>query len=84
MIRIWGDFNELDRERRVRLYTPERNRDLRKLGGQLVDGLHVIVDSGDYEAEGVLEFSEGMWRARILWESAKDKTDSKPAHGHSQ
>ena len=73
MLKIFGDFNRLDSERRVRLDTTGSKEDMEKLGGKVREGLRVLIDSGDFEAEGVLEFSGGIWRARIFWDTARDK-----------
>ena len=75
MLRIWGDFNHLDLEYRVRLDTRGSLADIRRLRSEINEGMHIIIDDGDLQAEGVLEFAGGIWRARILWKNAKDKTD---------
>ncbi len=72
MILIWGDFNNLDIERRVRLNSARSLVDLEALGDQLKDGLLVTVSDGDYQADGHLEFSGGIWRATVDWTTGKD------------
>jgi hypothetical protein len=72
MIRIFGDFNNRDEENRVRLGTEKTNEDLATLADKLREGLTVLVYDGDYEAEGVLEFVDGLWRARIRWDTGRD------------
>jgi hypothetical protein len=72
---VFGDFNRLDQERRVRLDTAGSREDLGNLGDELKVGAPVVVDSGDFEAPGSLEYEGGIWRARIVWEKAKDKSE---------
>jgi len=80
MIRIFGDFNNRDEEDRARLGTPKTNEDLASLGEKLREGLTVLVYDGDYEAEGVLEFVDSLWRARIRWETGRDT----PSHSWAE
>jgi len=71
VIKVFGDFNNRDVQNRVRLGTPQNNKDLRFLGEGLREGRAVLVSDGDYEAEAVLEFDEGLWRGRARWETGR-------------
>lgn len=70
MIRVYGDLGNLDARGRVLLYHVD---DVKWEPGQLKEGLRVLVWDGDYEAEGTLEDAEGHWRARIDWQTARDR-----------
>lgn len=52
MIRIWGDFNQLDAKLRVILTNAD---DVKSERVELREGMHVIIWDGDSEAEGVLD-----------------------------
>jgi len=62
MIRIWADFNEKDEKRRVIL---RHATDFKSEGTKLREGLRVTVWMEETEVEGILEFEEGLWRARL-------------------
>ncbi len=72
VIIVYGDFNHRDVRGRVRLDTVGSEEDLRKVRVALTPGLRVTVYDDSYQAEGIMEFVEGTWRARILWETGKD------------
>lgn len=57
MIRIYGDFNEMDEKGRVVLHDAN---DLRSEAVRLRGGMRVIVWQEETEIEGVLEFEEGL------------------------
>ncbi len=66
-MRIRCDFNHKDERGRVRLDTPDSEEDIGALGADAWSGRHVrIYDEGGYQAEGILEFVDGIWRARIV------------------
>ena len=73
MIRVYGDFNNVDSKGRLILYhaedTIEREVDLRT-------GLRVIVWDADVEVEGVLEYEDGEWRAQVIEDTARRKNRS--------
>ena len=74
MQRISGDFNAQDTKGRVRLNTKGSLEDIKELGSQVKEGIRVLVvddGKGGFQAEGILELSEGIWYARILWETGK-------------
>ena len=63
MRRIHGDFKTFDEKGRMvlpRAHWSKTKRD------DLEEGLHVIVWDASLEAEGVLEFENEMWRARLI------------------
>lgn len=67
---LFGDFNfihggEYDY---VLVYPSALERFRRRLR----PGLRVHLTDGDYESEGILELVGKEWRARILWETARD------------
>jgi len=63
MIRIYGDFNQVDEKGRIVLGYPDDTKSERV---QLKEGMHVTVWDGSLEAEGVLEFEDEEWRARLV------------------
>ena len=70
MIRIWGDLNVRDSEGRVLL---SRAEDMKAMDAELQVGLRVVIWMEDVEAEGTLEYEDGAWRARIAWDTLKDR-----------
>jgi len=71
VIEVFGDFNNRDVQNRVRLGTPQNNKDLRFLGEGVPEGLAVRVSDGDYEEETVIEFDDGVWRGRVRRETGR-------------
>lgn len=63
MIRIWGDSNQVDDKLRIILTHAD---DVKSEKVELREGMHVIIWDGDDEAEGILEFEDELWRARIV------------------
>jgi len=72
IIRLYGDFNHRDEQDRVKLDTAGSERDLAEIRANLKPGARATIYDDSYEAEGILEFIEGTWRARILWETGRD------------
>jgi len=71
--RIRGDFNSKDERGRVPLDTPESEKDIAELGADAWDGLHVLIyDEGGYQADGILEFVDGIWRLALSGAPAGD------------
>jgi hypothetical protein len=68
--RVFVDFNNTDRQRRIRLNTVGTLQDLNRLGIILREGTKMIVCSVELETEGTATYSsdEGLWVARIDWE----------------
>lgn len=68
--KIFADFNNADRQGRVRLNTKGTFDDLEKLNVKLKPGLEIILnDNDELEAKGIVEHSneEKIWVARIDW-----------------
>jgi hypothetical protein len=63
MIRIWGDIYEIDAKGRIILSHAE---DVKSEQVELKEGMHAIIWDAGFEAEGVLEFEDEEWRARIV------------------
>jgi len=63
MLRIWGEFDEMDSKRRIILTHAD---DVKSENIELSEGMHVVIWDGDDEPEGILEFEDEMWRARIV------------------
>ncbi len=63
VIRIYGDFNQVDEKGRIVLNYPDDTKSERV---ELKEGMRVVVWDGCLEAEAVLEFEEEEWRARLV------------------
>lgn len=61
MIRIYGDFNQVDAEGRIVLNYPDDTKSERV---ELKQGMRVVIWDGSLEAEAILEFEDEDWRAR--------------------
>jgi hypothetical protein len=71
-ITICVDFNNLDKEGRVRLITAGALHDIQSKNIKLFDGLELLLDdSQEFKGPGVVEFSksENIWVARFDWEN---------------
>ena len=69
-IKLFADFQNADKQGRVRLNTKGTFDDLSKHNIILKPGLEVLLNDGDNLAvKGVVEYSEGekIWVARIDW-----------------
>ena len=66
MLRIYGDFQQIDEQGRVDLGPTPETWPGNRIADQLRNGLHILVDDGEREAEGVLEFDGEYWVARIV------------------
>ena len=73
-IRIYGDFNNADREGNIRLHLPGSKMDIEKQGLELKDGMEVIISDGELEVLGYTKYSkrEKIWVACIKWNEIKD------------
>ena len=75
VIRIWGDFNRMEWSsiagQNAVILNIDGNRDLDHVRHLITDGLRVVIDDGDFEAEGILEFTGKYWRALILEETGR-------------
>ncbi len=63
MIRIYGDFNQVDSEGRILLSFADDTKSERV---ELREGMYVIIWDEELEAEAILEFEDGMWRGRVV------------------
>ncbi len=72
MIRIFADFNGVDKEGRVALTSRGSIRDLSLATEPLRPGLRVVIYDHDNEGEAILELARGTWWARIDWATVKD------------
>ncbi len=75
LLRICADFNNIDREGRIELRHADDLKD--DLHVPLREGMRVILWD-DIEVEGILEREEGIWRARVNWETAIDRETGMP------
>ncbi len=66
MLRIYGDFNQVDEEGRIGLGGSPESWSGSRIDDQLREGLRLILDDGDLEAESVLEYEDGEWYARLI------------------
>jgi hypothetical protein len=69
--RIYGDFNNADKQGRIRLNTHGSKADLERLGIELVDGLEILLDDhDDVTAEAIVRLcpNEG-WVAEVDWDA---------------
>lgn len=71
MIRIYGDFNQVDAQGRVILLEADETKSEQV---ELRNGLRVIVWDQELEAEGVLEFEDKTWRARLVPGTGRSRT----------
>lgn len=70
LIKLIVDFNNTDKERRVRLITINIMNDLASQKIKLTSGLKVLLDDNDeLTITGVVEFSESenIWVAKVDW-----------------
>jgi hypothetical protein len=68
MIKLFADFNNLDKSGRVRLNTNGTESDLHELQLELIAGLNVTLSDGEgLFADGVVEYSteERIWVATV-------------------
>ena len=70
---ITADFNNADESGRLRLNLNGPMRDIARLGLHLENGLRVILQDDDLEADGEVVFSadEGIWVAKIDWDAIR-------------
>jgi hypothetical protein len=72
---IIADFNNTDKENRVRLNTNGSLNDIKTKSIKMKDGLELLLDDGDeFKIKGVVEFSksENIWVARCDWGGASN------------
>ncbi|PSL45741.1 hypothetical protein CLV51_104448 [Chitinophaga niastensis] len=70
MQKVYVDFNNCDRQGRVRLNTRGTFDDLERLNIKLVPGLELLLDDDEeLAAVGIVQFSEeeNIWVATFTW-----------------
>ena len=72
--RVFVDFNNSDRQGRIRLNTVGTLQDLNRLGIILREGTEMILCSLELETEGTATYSgeEGLWVAIIDWKHIQE------------
>ncbi len=78
MIRIFGDFNSMDRDWIIQLTSVGSLKDLSKNENDLREGARVLVYDYDREGEGILERKGGIWIARIDIKTFREYTGPPP------
>ena len=80
MLRIYGNFQQIDPQNRVQLGSSPETWSGSRIDDQVREGLVVLVDDGEREAEAVLEFDGDWWYGRIVpgtgRRSTREKTTS--------
>jgi len=74
LITLFADFNNADKEGRIRLITTGTIDDLKSQNVTLVQGLEVLLDDHDeLTTTGIVEYSESenIWVAKIDWNNFK-------------
>jgi hypothetical protein len=72
--KVFVDFNNADKEGRIRLTTYGTRRDIKEKNIQLKNGLELLLDDEDeLSTPGIVEFSkeENIWVAKIDWNLLK-------------
>jgi hypothetical protein len=67
---VFVDFNNSDRQGRVRLNCVGTVQDLNRLGIILREGTEMLLSCVELEIEGIATYSteEGLWVARVDWD----------------
>ena len=70
---IYADFNNADRQGRLRLSVRGSQEDIQRLGLKLCDGMKLIVQDDGLSANAVVRLSEEehIWVAEIDWSQIK-------------
>ena len=80
MLRVYGNFQQIDEKNRVELGSIPETWSGSRIDDQVREGLVVLVDDGEREAEAVLEFDGDWWYGRIVpgtgRRSTREKTTS--------
>ena len=63
LMRIYGNFNDVEADGRIPLYDADDTKNERV---ELKEGLRVLVWDASFEQEGIVEFKEGEWWARLV------------------
>ena len=76
--RLFADFNNADRQGRVRLITNGTLSDISRLNLELKDGMKVLLDDHDsLTTIGYIKYSddEKIWVAEINWDDIQHRDD---------
>jgi hypothetical protein len=70
---ITADFNNADKQGRLRLSIIGATRDFARLGIRLENGLRIIASDGELEADAEVMYSndEHIWVAKIDWNAIR-------------
>jgi hypothetical protein len=90
--KVYADFQNLDKQNRLRLTCAGTHRDLERLGITLREGLALTLytddanDAGQPDellAEGVVQYNEAekCWVAAIDWQAIRHASDAAPFNG---
>jgi hypothetical protein len=73
--RVFVDFNNSDRQGRVRLNCVGTVQDLNRLGIVLQEGAEMLLSCVELEVEGIVTYSteEGLWVATVDWDKVRDR-----------
>jgi hypothetical protein len=73
-LKVFADFNNCDKQGRVRLNTIGTVEDLNRLGIILREDLKILIGGLELEAEGTVTYSneEGVWVARVDWDNIRE------------
>jgi hypothetical protein len=72
--KIYGDFQNVDDYRRIRLSVAGSQEDIASLGLTLKEGMEIeVTDTHSLSADGIVRFSigENIWVAEIDWKNLK-------------
>ena len=77
ILRICGNFQDTDGKDRVELGSSPETWSGSRIDDQIREGLHVLVDDGEREAEAVQEFDGDWWYGRIVPGTGRRSTREK-------
>ena len=77
ILRICGNFQDTDGKDRVELGSSPETWAGSRIDDQIREGLHVLVDDGEREAEAVQEFDGDWWYGRIVPGTGRRSTREK-------
>jgi len=77
ILRICGNFQDTEGKDRVELGSSPETWAGSRIDDQIREGLHVLVDDGEREAEAVLEFDGDWWYGRIVPGTGRRSTREK-------
>ena len=77
ILRICGNFQDTEGKDRVELGSSPETWAGSRIDDQIREGLHVLVDDGEREAEAVQEFDGDWWYGRIVPGTGRRSTREK-------